>query len=159
MTGVLILREDSRCGTQRGCWRWGCELCLIFCHLLNGILEMIRLSVPFTPPTVRYHSPEDVVKKIPNYEYQLYFANPESTKEIEAKVRGTARLRLYRRANWVAMGTQLERFLRLIFRIEVLPGINTMTGGNMREAIVNHGVTRRPTSVPPLTNDVCFMPR
>ena len=56
------------------------------------------------------------------------------------------------------MGTQLERFLRLIFTIEVLPGINTMTGGNMREAIVNHGVTRRPTSVPPLTNDVCFLP-
>jgi len=101
------------------------------------VLALGMLSVPFTPPTKQYYSLEDVVKKIPNYEYQLYFANPESTKEIEAK---------------------LERFLRLIFVIEVLPGINTMTGGNMREAIVNDGVTRRPTSVPPLTNDVCFMP-
>jgi len=56
--------------------------------------------------------------------------------------------------SWV----QLERFLRLIFGIEVLPGVNIMIGGNMREAIVNQGVTRRPTSVPPLTNNVCFMP-
>ena len=94
MIGVLILREDSRCGIQRGCWRWECELYSLFCHLLNGILEMIRFSVPFTPPTKRYYSLEDVVKKLPNYEYQLYFANPESTKEIEAKVRRTARLRL-----------------------------------------------------------------
>jgi hypothetical protein len=29
---------------------------------------------------------EDIVGKIPNYGYQLYFANPESTKEIEANV-------------------------------------------------------------------------
>jgi hypothetical protein len=29
---------------------------------------------------------EDIVKMIPNYAYQLYFANPESTKEIEANV-------------------------------------------------------------------------
>ena len=53
---------------------------------------------------------------------------------------------------------QLERSLRLIFEIEVLPGTNIMIGGNMREAVVNHCVTRRPTSVPPLTNDVRFMP-
>jgi len=105
MIGVLILREDSRCGIQRGCWRWGCELYLLFCHILKGILEMIRLSVPFTPPTKKYYSLEDVVKKVPNYEYQLYFANPESTKEIEAKVRGTTCLRWYTRANWLGMGT------------------------------------------------------
>ena len=66
---------------------------------------MIRLSVRFTPPTKRYYSLEDVVKKVPNYEYQLYFANPESTKEIEAKVCRTARLRRYTRANWLTMGT------------------------------------------------------
>jgi hypothetical protein len=29
------------------------------------------------------------VRKVPNYAYQLYFANPESTKEIEANVRRT----------------------------------------------------------------------
>jgi len=78
------------------------------------LLALGMLSVPFTPPTKRYYSLEDVVKKLPNFEYQLYFANPESTKEIEAK---------------------LEQFLRLIFAIEVLPGTNIMIGGNVREAI------------------------
>jgi hypothetical protein len=64
--------------------------------------QMIRFSVPFTPPTKRYNSLEDVVKKLPNFEYQLYFANPESTKEIEAKV---GHLRRYTCANWLTMGT------------------------------------------------------
>jgi hypothetical protein len=66
---------------------------------------MIRLSHPFTPPTKRYYSLEDVVKKLPNYDYQLYLANPESTKVIEAKVRRTARLRQHTRAYWTTMGT------------------------------------------------------
>lgn len=38
---------------------------------------------------MRYNSLEDIVKKVPNYAYQLYFARPESTKEIEENVRKT----------------------------------------------------------------------
>lgn len=52
---------------------------------------MIRLSVPFLPPTKQYRSLQDIVKKTPNYAYQLYFANPELTKEIESNVRRIAR--------------------------------------------------------------------
>jgi soluble epoxide hydrolase/lipid-phosphate phosphatase len=50
-------------------------------------MVVVRLSIPFSPPDKQYRSLEDVVKKIPNYAYWLYFANPESTKEIEANVR------------------------------------------------------------------------
>jgi hypothetical protein len=47
---------------------------------------MIRLSVPFTPPTKEYLSLQDLVKKVPNLAYQLYFANPKLMEEIEANV-------------------------------------------------------------------------
>ena len=46
-----------------------------------------RFSVPYHPPLRQYIPLEGVVKRVPNYAYQLYFANPESTKEIEANVR------------------------------------------------------------------------
>jgi len=55
----------------------------------DRLLALGLLSVPFTPPTKRYNSLEDAVRKVPNYAYQLYFANPESTKEIEVNVRRT----------------------------------------------------------------------
>ncbi|KAF8494225.1 Alpha/Beta hydrolase protein [Russula emetica] len=95
----------------------------------DRLLALGLLSVPFTPPTKRYNSLEDAVRKVPNYAYQLYFANPESTKEIE-----------------------LERFLRLTFAFEKSQN-NLMFDGNMREVIVNNGVTRLSTSVPALTNN------
>ncbi|KAH9967037.1 Alpha/Beta hydrolase protein [Lactifluus volemus] len=62
----------------------------------DRLLALGLFSVPFTSPSERYMSLEDIVKMIPNYAYQLYFANPESTKEIEAN---------------------LERFLRLVYGI------------------------------------------
>jgi len=95
----------------------------------DRILALGLLSIPFSPPDKQYHSLEDVVKKIPNYAYWLYFANPESTKEIEAN---------------------LDRFLRAVFAIEV-PQINMLLDGNMREVVVNQGVTRLPRRKPPLT--------
>jgi len=97
----------------------------------DRLLALGLFSAPFTPPTTRYNSLEDVVKKVPNYAYQLYFARSESTEEIEAN---------------------LDRFLRLIFAI-VVPRINLMLDGNMRNAITNEGFTRPSRSVPPLTND------
>ncbi|KAI0287628.1 epoxide hydrolase [Russula brevipes] len=83
----------------------------------DRILALGLLSVPFSPPGKQYHSLEDVVKKIPNYAYWLYFANPESTKEIEAN---------------------LDRFLRAVFAIEV-PQINMLLDGNMREMLMFAG--------------------
>ncbi|KAI0290085.1 alpha/beta-hydrolase [Multifurca ochricompacta] len=81
----------------------------------DRLLALGLLSVPFSPPNKEYISLKDVVKRVPNYAYQMYFANPESTKEIEAN---------------------FERFLRLMYGIEV-PEINPMVGENMREVIVN----------------------
>jgi hypothetical protein len=56
---------------------------------------------------------------------------------------------MYTLTSWI----QLERFLRLIYAIDV-PQINIVLDRNVREAIVNPGVTRPSRSVPPLTNDV-----
>jgi len=56
-------------------------------YLIPCSNKVIRFSVPFTPPVKDYRSLEDVVKKAPNYAYQLYFANPESTNEVNANVR------------------------------------------------------------------------
>jgi hypothetical protein len=55
---------------------------------------------------------------------------------------------VYALISWI----QLDWFLRLAFVSEV-PRINLMLDGNMRDVIVNQGVTR-PRSVPPLTNEV-----
>ncbi|KAH9959851.1 alpha/beta-hydrolase [Russula dissimulans] len=97
----------------------------------DRLLALGVFSVPFTPPVKEYLSLEELVKKVPNYAYQLYFADPESTKEINA---------------------HLERFLRMVFGAEVLE-IRTMFGGNMREAVVNDRLTRHPNRAPPLTNE------
>jgi hypothetical protein len=90
------------------------------------------------------------VRKVPNYAYQLYFANPESTKEIEANVRGT----VFGRMHMLISRIQLERFLRLMFALEKSQN-NLVLDENIGEAIVNNGVTRPSTSVPALTNSVC----
>ena len=86
MTGALTLREDSHCGILIGCWHLACGFSF---HLPNDIHWIIRLSTPFSPPTKQYIPLEDIVKKVPNYAYQLYLADPDSTKEIEANVRAT----------------------------------------------------------------------
>jgi hypothetical protein len=59
-------------------------------------------------------------------------------------------LRTYAHANPI----QLERFLRLIFALEKYPN-NLMVDGNIREAIVNNGITRPSTSVSAITDNVC----
>ncbi|KAI0252063.1 alpha/beta-hydrolase [Lactifluus subvellereus] len=91
----------------------------------DRLLALGLFSIPFSAPTKQYIPLEDIVKKVPNYAYQLYFADPESTKEIEAN---------------------LERFLRLAFA-------NLRLKGNIRQVIVNPGVTQPPTRRPLLTED------
>ncbi|TFY54888.1 hypothetical protein EVG20_g9527 [Dentipellis fragilis] len=49
----------------------------------NRLLALAMLSVPYRPPAPAYASLEDIVKQVPQYGYQLYFADPSSTKEIE----------------------------------------------------------------------------
>ena len=44
------------------------------------------LSISFFPPSQEYVPLEDVVKKMPDFAYQLFFADPASTKKIEDNV-------------------------------------------------------------------------
>jgi soluble epoxide hydrolase/lipid-phosphate phosphatase len=97
----------------------------------DRLLALGMFSIPYTPPRREYIPLEGIVGRVPNYAYQLYFASPESTKEIEAN---------------------LERFLRTMYGIEVHQK-NIALEGNMREAIVNPGPTRSPISKPALTID------
>ncbi|KZV64700.1 alpha/beta-hydrolase [Peniophora sp. CONT] len=47
---------------------------------------LIIFSIPYTPPRTSYVSVETLAKIEPAYAYQAYFANPTSTKEIEAQL-------------------------------------------------------------------------
>ncbi|KAI9457004.1 Alpha/Beta hydrolase protein [Lactarius psammicola] len=96
----------------------------------DRLLALGLFSIPYVPPIKVYIPLESIVERVPNYAYQLYFANPESTKEIEAN---------------------LERFLQTIYDIEVHQG-NIALNRNMREAIVNPGPSR-PSTRPALTID------
>ncbi|KAI0258109.1 alpha/beta-hydrolase [Gloeopeniophorella convolvens] len=83
----------------------------------DRLLALALLSVPFAPPTKKYIPLENVVKKVPNYSYQLYFASEEATKEIEVN---------------------FERFMRLMYGFDK-PKKNFAVDNNLREAIVNSG--------------------
>lgn len=82
-----------------------------------------RLSVPYVPPALQYLSLEDVVKRVPNFGYQLYFASDEATREIEGA---------------------LPRFMRLMYG-RVRPRKPFTAKGNLREFIVS-GEEGTPTS-------------
>jgi len=49
-------------------------------------ISISRISAPFTPPSSEYISVEDIAIRRPNLSYQVYFADPKSTHEIEANV-------------------------------------------------------------------------
>lgn len=50
------------------------------------LLNIDRLSVPYTPPSPEYIRVEEVAKRVPNLGYQVYFADKRSTTEIETNV-------------------------------------------------------------------------
>jgi pimeloyl-ACP methyl ester carboxylesterase len=65
---------------------------LIMCVILRysckyTVIEVARMSIPYTPPARVYMPLEKIVEQIPNFGYQLYFASKESTSEIETQVR------------------------------------------------------------------------
>ncbi|THH19891.1 hypothetical protein EW146_g1339 [Bondarzewia mesenterica] len=78
------------------------------------LLALAMLSVPYVPPTPEYISLEEIVKRVPNFGYQLYFANDESTSEIESN---------------------LDRFLRLMYG-RVRPSKPFVQVGNLREYLL-----------------------
>ncbi|KAJ3520811.1 hypothetical protein NMY22_g12581 [Coprinellus aureogranulatus] len=50
----------------------------------NRLLALVMISVPYTPPSKDYISLPEVVKRAPNYGYQLYINDPRSSEEIDA---------------------------------------------------------------------------
>jgi soluble epoxide hydrolase/lipid-phosphate phosphatase len=47
---------------------------------------MLRLAIPYVPPTPQYTPVEEVARKYPSYGYHVYFASEASATEIEANV-------------------------------------------------------------------------
>jgi len=52
----------------------------------NRVRALVTMSIPFTPPRKEYISLEEIARRQPRFNYQLYFNDPSSTKEIEAKL-------------------------------------------------------------------------
>lgn len=50
------------------------------------LLGLVTMSVPYFPPQKRYIPLAEASKRAPTFAYQEYFADPTSTKEIEANV-------------------------------------------------------------------------
>ncbi|KAG6830513.1 hypothetical protein H0H92_000354 [Tricholoma furcatifolium] len=89
----------------------------------DRLLSLIILSVPYTPPSRAYMSPDDVARLAPNLGYQADFANPASTTEIE---------------------NNLSKFLSLIFRAP--PGKENFTHrGYMLELSKGDDVQKEPS--------------
>ncbi|KLO19926.1 alpha/beta-hydrolase [Schizopora paradoxa] len=96
---------------------WGAATVWRFAlYFPERVLALAIMSVPFYPPAANYASLEDITKVIVNYGYQLYFADPASTKEIE---------------------DNLENFLAMIF---VRPyGMEAFTRvGQLRDLLLHH---------------------
>lgn len=51
-----------------------------------------RLSVPYTPPSPTYIPVDSMAKIVKDLAYQVYFADPQSTDEIENNVRSLFRV-------------------------------------------------------------------
>ena len=57
-----------------------------FIMVSNVTTEPVSISIPYTPPSLEYISIREIAKRWPQLSYQVYFANPKSTQEIEANV-------------------------------------------------------------------------
>ncbi|KAF9480679.1 epoxide hydrolase [Pholiota conissans] len=58
----------------------------------NRLLALVMLSVPYTPPSKEYIPLEEVVRRAPDFGYQLYFASQKSNLEILANLNKFLRL-------------------------------------------------------------------
>lgn len=72
------------------------------------------MSVPYIPPSPEYLPVEEVVQRAPNLGYQVYFANPKSSSDIDANVKSGNRYTYYKITELPLF--QLKQFVRLIFR-------------------------------------------
>jgi pimeloyl-ACP methyl ester carboxylesterase len=65
----------------------------------ENVLAVGCICVPFAKPNADYISVEQLVKKLPNFMYQLYFASPESERDLSSP-------------------EAIEKFLKGVFRIK-----------------------------------------
>ncbi|KAG0209673.1 hypothetical protein BGX28_010052, partial [Mortierella sp. GBA30] len=60
-------------------WRFG----LYYPERLHGI---ISICTPYNPPAIKFRTLEEIVQAVPEFEYQLNFANPATTPKMDEKV-------------------------------------------------------------------------
>ncbi|KDN52369.1 alpha/beta-hydrolase [Tilletiaria anomala UBC 951] len=74
---------------------WGGALAWAFAQYHpERLLGVSSLAVPYSAPSGKYASIEEIIKRVPNFGYQQFFSSPRSTPIVEK---------------------HLERFLRLVF--------------------------------------------
>ncbi|KAF9361483.1 hypothetical protein BGX26_002833 [Mortierella sp. AD094] len=81
-------------------WRFG----LYYPNRLHGI---ISICTSYTPPKTEFKSLEEIVKLVPEFEYQLNFANPATTADMDLNVDGVL-------GNILTMGDMHEKDIKYI---------------------------------------------
>ena len=82
----------------------------------DHVIAVAALCVPFLRPSPTFVPLEDMVQKFPNFAYQLWFASPESEKVLSTP-------------------TNIERFLKSLFRVKGDMSVNWNTGKNPMDAM------------------------
>jgi soluble epoxide hydrolase/lipid-phosphate phosphatase len=86
---------------------WGGMLVWRMClHYPDRIKAVGAVCTAFTPPQSKYISVDEIVKFLPQFEYQRWFAQPETDKELDSKV---------------------ESFFRVVFRSSKEEGLKDLT--------------------------------
>ncbi|TFY76437.1 hypothetical protein EWM64_g7576 [Hericium alpestre] len=91
----------------------------------DRLLALAILAIPYTPRAAEYIPLEEVVKKVPNYGYQLYLSDPNSTVEIEAN---------------------LSHFLRVMYGM-VKPSKSLVPEGHLKQILHIHDGVPKATNV------------
>jgi soluble epoxide hydrolase/lipid-phosphate phosphatase len=79
MALLLVVSGASSSGYRVG------PLLFAFDNLI-GLYLCCRLSVPFYPPAPEYIPMDEMVRRVPNFGYQKYLADPKSAAEIDQNV-------------------------------------------------------------------------
>ena len=78
------------------------------------LLDVYRLSIPFTPPMPVYVPVEEMARRVPSLGYQVYFADEASTPEIEKDVRTCLVILVYVYSSISDLNPLLEDFFMMM---------------------------------------------
>ena len=96
---------------------WGAALAWALARRrADRLLGVASLAVPYTAPSSKVMDMKTLIKRLPNFGYQAFFADPKSTKIIEANV--SLKVHLQRPSAHPShfQLAQLERFLGFVFQ-------------------------------------------